>query len=348
MKLSIIIPVYNAENYLDRCIESILAQRYTDYELILVDDGSSDRSGERCDYYARNYPNIKAIHIENSGVSVARNKGIKIAAGEYLTFVDSDDWIESQMYQDMMDIADEYNCDVVMCDCVKDFTNHSELYTHEIRAGYYDYEQLKAEYYPHLLMMENIEYPATISNFLCVFRRSILRSTMQLNEGRETQHDENCLHYVEGVRFSEDLLFGAQMMLNAKSFYYLKNKAYYHYCINPSSASHTFKIDKWTDYMKLLDEANKSILPIQEYNFQPQIDKMLLFFLYNAIGDIRVVNELTLKRKREVLKSILSNEDVREMFKRISVHRLPISWRLKLYTYTYKFYQFFFPLIVVM
>ena len=91
--LSIIVPVYNVEKYLARCIDSILAQTFTDFELILVDDGSTDNSGEICDEYAGKDPRIIVIHKENGGVSSARNHGLDIARGEYITFVDSDDQI---------------------------------------------------------------------------------------------------------------------------------------------------------------------------------------------------------------------------------------------------------------
>lgn len=95
-----------------------------------------------------------------------------MAIGDYCTFVDSDDYIESEMYQSMIDIAEQYNCDVIMCDCVKEFGTRTEAYTHDIRQGYYDREQLEKEYFPHLLIMPNVEYPPTISNWLCLYRRN--------------------------------------------------------------------------------------------------------------------------------------------------------------------------------
>ena len=92
-EVSIIVPIYNVEKYLPRCIESILAQTFTDFELILVDDGSPDRCGEICDYYKKKDKRVKVIHKENGGLSSARNAGINIAIGDYIGFVDSDDYI---------------------------------------------------------------------------------------------------------------------------------------------------------------------------------------------------------------------------------------------------------------
>ena len=92
-KISVIVPVYKAEKYVGECIESILSQTYTDFELLLVDDGSPDKSGEICDYYAGKDPRIIVYHKENGGVSSARNYGIEHAVGEWICFVDSDDTI---------------------------------------------------------------------------------------------------------------------------------------------------------------------------------------------------------------------------------------------------------------
>lgn len=111
--ISIIVPVYNIEEYLPRCIESILAQTYSNLELILVDDGSVDKSGEICDSYAEKDARVRVLHKENGGSSSARNAGILLAKGQYIGFVDSDDYIEANMYQKMMDAIALTGCNIV-------------------------------------------------------------------------------------------------------------------------------------------------------------------------------------------------------------------------------------------
>ena len=113
--ISIIVPVFNTEKYISRCIDSILAQTYADYELIIVDDGSFDRSGEKCDQYARKDSRIRVIHQSNGGLSDARNRGLDAATGSYVLFVDSDDYILPQMLQTMLSKSIEYDADVVIC-----------------------------------------------------------------------------------------------------------------------------------------------------------------------------------------------------------------------------------------
>lgn len=111
--ISVIVPVYNVEEYLPRCVDSILAQTYRNLEVILVDDGTKDASDQICDEYAAKDPRIKVIHKENGGLSSARNAGINVARGEYFGFVDSDDWIEPEMYEQMLDLAKKHNVKLV-------------------------------------------------------------------------------------------------------------------------------------------------------------------------------------------------------------------------------------------
>ena len=113
--LSIIVPVYNVERYLRRCIDSILKQTFRDFEVILINDGSTDNSRTICNEYKRLDTRINIINQKNGGLSSARNEGLKKANGEYIAFVDSDDYISNNMFMKMMKLANEYNCDIVSC-----------------------------------------------------------------------------------------------------------------------------------------------------------------------------------------------------------------------------------------
>ena len=113
--LSIIVPVYNVEKYIERCIKSILNQSFTNFELILVDDGSPDNCGKICDEYKKKDSRIKVIHKKNGGLSDARNAGLNIATGKYIGFVDSDDIIHPQMYEKLYNCINKYNSDIVQC-----------------------------------------------------------------------------------------------------------------------------------------------------------------------------------------------------------------------------------------
>lgn len=320
LKISVIVPVYKSEKYIERCIDSILNQTYKNIELILVDDGSPDNSSEICDRYAEIDSRVLVIHKENGGVSTARNAGLDAATGDYITFVDSDDYIEPVMYENMLAKALEHDSDVVLCDCVKEYGEYSELYSHNIREGFYNREQLEKEYFPHLLMLETVEYPATISNWLLLWKNKLNTPEMR---------------YEPGIKFSEDLLFGSRLMLKAMSFYYMKDEAYYHYMMNPDSVTHTYAPDKWDNYLRLYSRIKEVFGSYCEYDFSEQVNLCLLFFVYNSIGEIYTAN-ISDSDKKIAINNILNISIVREMFKDVNVFRLKISLKLKVLTLMYK------------
>ena len=139
--VSIIVPCYKVEQYLPVCIESILNQSYSDWELILVDDGSPDRSGEICDQYAAKDERIRVIHKQNAGVAAARNSGVELATGDYATYLDGDDYLHPDCLRELVRIAEGQHADIVQCgyvrgndtifppseqkETVKEYTNHS-------------------------------------------------------------------------------------------------------------------------------------------------------------------------------------------------------------------------------
>lgn len=323
-KISVIVPVYNSAAFLRPCVDSILAQTFSELELILVDDGSTDESPAICDAYANQDPRVISVHQVNAGAAAARNHGLDLATGTYITFVDSDDYIDPDMYEKMMAVNTEYNCDLVICDCFKEFAAGRTLYTHELPGGFYDRERMKREYFPQLLMTKTVEYPVTISNCLLLTRREIIESQK--------------IRYPEGIRFSEDLLFGAEIGYAASSFYYLKGYAPYHYRQNPSSVTHTAYRDKWPMLLDLHGRIAKAFGEKSEFDFQPQIDLCLLFFVYLAIGNLRS-SSAPLKTKICQTRALLSNSLVRQTLKHIPIHQLKISWKLKIITYAYRWNQ---------
>lgn len=132
--ISVIIPVYQVEPYVVHCIESVINQTYRDLEIILVDDGSVDKSGEICDLYAERDERIRVIHQENRGLSEARNKGIEVSRGEYLSFIDGDDWVDKRFINVMYEISTKTGCDIVQCNFQK--TVDDRLYEDEREGNY--------------------------------------------------------------------------------------------------------------------------------------------------------------------------------------------------------------------
>ena len=331
--ISVVVPVYNAEKYLDKCIESIINQKYSNLEIILVDDGSKDNSLGLCKKYAKNDKRIKVIPKENGGVSTARNVGIEAASGDFIAFIDSDDYIDENMYFNMIQKASEYECDIVMCDCYKVNCDKKEVFTHDIRSGFYNKEQLYSEYFGKLLMLDSINYPPTVSNWLMLISADIIK--------------DNKLKYKEGIKFSEDLLFGSQVMYYANSFYYLKGECYYNYTNNPTSVTNTYYEKKWDNFMKLYKEKKAFFEMRKDFDFSKQIYYCLLFFVYNSIINIYESNKSISDKKKDILK-ILNNKEVRHMFDNININSLNLSKKQKLITYCYKYKIFISALILYM
>ena len=140
--VSVIVPVYKTEQYLPRCVDSLLSQTMQDLEVVLVDDASPDNCGQICDDYAAKYANIRVIHKENGGPQLARIAGMKVAQGKYLAFLDSDDWVMPDMFAPMVQQAEEQEADVVAVGFTRDYGTHLEEYSNVIPSGVYRRERL--------------------------------------------------------------------------------------------------------------------------------------------------------------------------------------------------------------
>lgn len=150
-KLSVIIPVYNVEEYLEQCIESVLKQAYSPFEVILVDDGSSDKSSSICDQYGREDKRIKVIHQPNQGHTIARQNGFRASDGDYILFIDSDDWVKGEMFTLMMDKAVKEKADIVQCGFIAVEQDVSIDAVSPYSPGVYDKKGLKEIIYPTMI-----------------------------------------------------------------------------------------------------------------------------------------------------------------------------------------------------
>ena len=142
-KLSIIVPVYNGELFLSRCVDSILNQEFTDFELILVDDGSTDSSLEICRRYEQEDNRVVVLHKENAGLVAARKSGLSVAKGEYIGFVDCDDYIDSNMYSDMMSAAVNDCSDIVVGNIIIEYSDNSKIVCNALPTGFYSRQDIE-------------------------------------------------------------------------------------------------------------------------------------------------------------------------------------------------------------
>lgn len=228
--VSIIVPVYNVESYLEECIQSIVNQTYKDWECILINDGSIDKSGDICDQWTKKDYRIKVIHQSNQGVSAARNRGLKHAHGEFITFIDSDDWIENNYLNVLVKHL---------------YHNPSELYVSGIIQNFND--GTKHTYIPtnqvsFRLKSENIHH------FVDLNRSYLLYGpTANLYQGKIIR--EHNIRFRTNISYGEDLLFNYDYLEHVKTITCI-DKAYYHYrIIGNNTLSSKFRQDQFeTDY----------------------------------------------------------------------------------------------------
>lgn len=216
-KISIIIPVYNVEKYLERCINSIIHQTYKEIEVILVDDGSTDKSGMICDQAAKRDQRIKVIHVKNQGVSSARNEGLRRASGDYIYFADADDWLEPFMLEKMVQCQQEQNVDLVICGYYVEKENETSVYC-----------MRENQMLDITSLMKKIYIPAEINGV--VWNKLFLRKLVydENNKIRAT--------FQPAYSIWEDVLWVTQICVHVKKAYYI-SKPYYHYIKRNTSAS---------------------------------------------------------------------------------------------------------------
>ena len=264
--VSIIVPVYNAEKTIGRCIDSILGQQYTDFELLLVDDGSKDGSGAICDSYAMADSRVQVIHKENTGVSDTRNIGISRARGVYLQFLDSDDWITPDATKLLVEAAGEHNCDLVISDFYRVVGERVS------RKGDIDEDRVltREEYAAHMMEQPADFYYGVLWNKL--YRRDIVA--------------DHHLQMDPEISWCEDFMFNLEYIRHAQRFYALQVPIYYYVKTKGSLASQSLSISK-TIRMKLMlfeyyNQFYKSVLDEEEY----EKSRLKVYrFLVDAAGD---------------------------------------------------------------
>ena len=230
MKLSVIVPVYNVEKYLEECVDSLLNQTLSDLEIFLVDDGSTDRSGAIADRYAGDFPDrVHTLHLENGGQGRARNAALPMAQGDYIGFVDSDDWIERDMYEKMLDRAEQTGADVVVCDFLEHYADGRE-------------QTLPACFQDH---------PLSAAGSSCnkIFRRSLVGD----------------LRFPEGLWY-EDFYFSAVMLLRSKRTEFIPEPLYV-YRRGQESTMHNNNARKNLDMLKIMELIEREIGPDKREDF---------------------------------------------------------------------------------
>lgn len=301
--ISIIIPIYNVEKYLERCLESVICQTYRNLEIILINDGSTDNSSKICDKYAKKDHRIIVIHKENGGVSSARNRGIELAKGEYIGFVDSDDYIEPNMYEELYNEAVISDADIVMANyIVKTGKNEKK---HFVDKGKDVLN--KEKFYDNLLDNYFQGYLPTK-----LFNRRIIFSKNELILLNDT------------INIYEDLLFLANIAKNGNKFVFI-NKYLYNYCIRLDSAYNRYRSNYNSKQLSVLNamdemlkiaqqEAVQTVLKYKKAYLAVALQLLEQYYISDEVKekDEKYIKDCAKKYYKEILRSreILFNQKV--------------------------------------
>jgi len=315
-KVSIVIPVYNTEKYLCQCIDSVIHQTYRNLDIILVDDGSVDDSSRICDEYARQDGRVRVIHQDNHGSAEARNRGITAASGEYIMFIDSDDWVDVEMCESMIDALKHFEVQSVMCAYVREYPNTS---------------------LPKILHSENTVWTGRdFQRRICGPIQGELRNPENLDCYSMMCGKLYPLEAVKGISVkdlrligsSEDTLYNFEAYFNIDRMVYLNTPFYHYRKLFSASVSGSYKPRLESQW----DNLYAAMAELIDYN---HLDNSFVVALNNRIalnliglGLNSVHGKDNFHKKQKRIKGILTHSKRIEALKQLALKDMPIHWKL--------------------
>ncbi len=308
LKVSVIVPVYNAEKYLEKCMLSLLEQTMPsdEIEIIAVNDGSKDNSLAILNDFSKKYENLIVVDSSNQGVSSARNKGLKLAKGEYIGFVDSDDYVELNTYETLYNKAKENDADIVFTTM---FKNESEKFPAQIKEGLFESDSLTREIYPRLISSLNPSKSTLRGSVCCrLFKGAVIK--------------DNEITFPENLIYNEDGFFSILAALKSERYLSLSESYFYHNRINEDSTTKRYIENLW-NIQKEMVKMLENIVEGEGYDFTPQIAKKAFdIAVYSIENEAKSKNQNSKKQRRKNVVNILKDKDLKNQIKNIKVSTL--------------------------
>lgn len=313
MQLSIVVPVYNAASTLRRCVDSILSQTYTDFELILIDDGSTDTSGSICDTYRLTDKRVSVLHKQNEGLVAARKSGLAMAHGDYIGFVDSDDWIDGDMYETLMGKAAETAADMVVGAILLDYPNARKITHNLLPEGFYDADAVRTQVLPHVLVHSGFVRFGLIPGVVVkVIKKSILEKALP--------------HVDNRIRMGEDVAITAYSVCAAQTLCIVDHAAY-HYVQGEDSMLRTFSPTRF-DNLRILYAC---LSDISDPEFQKQLDLYMAYLIFLTVAECVQKSDGEKTDKHRFVRDMLSDAMTVSVLRRAHSAGLSYKDRLKLF-----------------
>lgn len=309
-KISVIIPAYNAETYLQKCVESVILQSYTNFEIIIIDDGSKDGTLKVAKQLELQDKRIKVIHQENRGLPAARNTGLRNANGEFVFFLDSDDWIEKRCFDTLIKLQNKYNADILM------FGYYKEYHNKQVKCCIYD----KICFYEKDIIVDfNIYDMRTITAWGKLYSRACIGNNW----------------YDEAMRTAEDVDFNYKIYSNIKRAVYAP-ECLLHYRILPKSAIHGYDA-------KIEEKFCYPLYTVRTYMFNGTEMQRKAYFSFASIAYIVIAQNgivlnpvINFRSKYLAIENLNKKEWVKELFDNIEYIQIPMSRKVIIICSKYK------------
>ncbi|PLR85412.1 glycosyltransferase family 2 protein [Bacillus sp. V33-4] len=296
-KVTVAVPIYNAEKYLENCIKSVINQSFKDIQILLINDGSSDQSGEICDRYQLKDPRIKVYHNSNQGVSNTRNFAINKSDGKYICFVDADDEIDTYMVQTLHEYIENEDADMVICGHKSVYLEHKnkQIVKHnppEFNGSIIEFLERIEEF----LNTESVQGPCGK-----IFKTELIK--------------KNKIQFPKKLSFGEDTIFVYSYLSCSKKIVSIEKCFYSYMKRNNNSLSASITQDKVKIFINLYDDLQKLLNKFNIYEKQNLIEKKICLAAVSCIDEIYQTNrKLSAKKRIEFISNIFSNERVIECF----------------------------------
>lgn len=309
--VSIVVPVYNAAPYLRKCLDSVVNQTLRNVEIIFIDDGSTDGSSEICKEYASKDSRIIYYKKENEGLAAARQDGIERASGEYVGFVDSDDWLELNMYERMYEVATKENADVVFCNC---YFNDSETDKIYLQPGVYDREKIETEILPRTLAGISEKGTNSVirwSNCLRIYRLDLIKA--------------NGIAFGRGFRRSQDLQLTFETTLCADRYVSINDEPLYHNRTqgNADSLSRGYTKNYWKLIRPLIDKLYEDVAGYTKQDLSDQMHLCTFFFAVSGLeNEMKPLCPNDKNTKIKLIEQIINDTICERFYGHIEVEKL--------------------------
>lgn len=322
-KISIIIPVYNVERYLEQCIESVINQTYNNLEIILINDGSTDSSGLICDDYALKDRRISVIHKENKGLSDTRNVGILNATGEYLMFLDSDDWLDLSTCELALNTAKENNAELVFWSYIREYESISlpkKIILSELSQIVFEKSDVKNKLQRRIvgLVNEELNNPGNMD--------SLVTACMKLYKTVAIRNIE----FVDTKEIgTEDMLFNLYAFSNINKAVYINKELYHYRRDNKESLTSTNDHNLYYKWKNLFNLIEQYLIEndYEEVFFQAYNNRICLSIIGLGLN-VAKDNNLSYRQKIDFLNGVLDNPTYSNAFKTLNLQYFDTKWKL--------------------